>query len=70
MITHFEVIADGVVQVFVGESMVAQVSDQKTLDYVMNMYGLADKTEIKCGNGFINDDIIGIYNWETNGVAG
>ena len=74
MITHFEVIADGVVRVFVGEGMVAQVSDAKTLGYVMTMYGLADETKIKGGNGMPFDDVIideaiGIYNWETNGVA-
>jgi hypothetical protein len=75
MITHFEVIADGVVRVFVGEGMVAQVDNAKTLGYVMNMYGLADETKIKGGNGMPYDDVIideaiEIYNWETNGVAG
>tara|TARA_R110001632_G_scaffold36801_2_gene92904 strand:+ start:20813 stop:21040 length:228 start_codon:yes stop_codon:yes gene_type:complete len=75
MITHFEVIADGVVQVFAGGGMVAQVDKAKTLGYVMNMYGMADETKIKGGNGMpfddaIIDEAIAIYNWETNGVAG
>ena len=74
MITHFEVIADGVVRVFVGEGMVAQVNTAKTLGYVINTYGLADETQIKGGNGMPYDDMIideaiGIYNWQTNGVA-
>ena len=74
MITHFEVIADGVVRVFVGEGMVAQVNTAKTLGYVMNTYGMADETQIKGGNGMPYDDMIideaiNIYNWQTNGVA-
>jgi hypothetical protein len=75
MITHFEVIADGVVRVFAGEGMVAQVDKAKALGYVMNMYGMADEAKIKGGNGMpfddaIIDEAIAIYNWETNGVAG
>ena len=75
MITNFEVIADNVIDVYTERSWVARRHNAKTLGYVMNMYGLADETKMKGGNGLpYNDDIfdeaLAIYNWETNGVAG
>ena len=74
MITHFEVIADNVIDVYTERSWVGRCHNAKTLGYVMNMYGLADETKIKGGNGMPFDDVIideaiGIYNWKTNGVA-
>jgi len=74
MITEFEVIADGVVRAYANGGMIAQVNNPKTLAHVMEVYGLADETNIKGGNGLpfndkIIDEAIGIYNWQVNGVA-
>ena len=51
MITEFEVIADGVVRAYAKGGMIAQVNNPKTLAHVMEVYGLADETKIKGGNG-------------------